>query len=342
LCEISHKIFIFILIFQINFLKSNFMLKKVMKIEKSSQDLENEVIYAGLCIHCGSCNAFCPHMDFNLKTGEAYVVDECSETIGLCYNACPRSFLPISEIEQKLFGETRVDLAMGVYKDIVQVKSGNKDPILYNLVLSAFESGVVKHFVLSEPKSKKPPVAFPVVVDNAKDAKKYIPDKTMDNAGPLITGIGKAYLDKKRDIGILGNPCHLQGLAKILVSDFNTGAERTSLRIAYACSSGGMSGCKYCTDFSGEFSDISYSPWGAPKGSGEAFLIIRTDVGQKVLDYGVKKKLIQITNSKPDLSEMKKFLDKKRKKNFLNLIGRDLITAKYLKLNIDELKDVIE
>ncbi|MHA1193415.1 MAG: 4Fe-4S binding protein [Promethearchaeota archaeon] len=32
-----------------------------MKIEKSSQDLENEVIYADLCIHCGSCNAFCPH-----------------------------------------------------------------------------------------------------------------------------------------------------------------------------------------------------------------------------------------------------------------------------------------
>ena len=97
----------------------------------------------------------------------------------------------------------------------------------------------------------------------------------MDNAGPLITGIGKAYLDKKRDIGIIANPCHLQGLAKILTSDFNTGAERTTLKIAYACSSGGMTGCKYCTDFSGEFSDISYSPWGAPKGSGEAFLFPR-------------------------------------------------------------------
>ena len=65
-----------------------------MKIEKSSQDLENEVIYAGLCIHCGSCNAFCPHMDFNEENGEAYVVDECAETVGLCYNSCPRSFLP--------------------------------------------------------------------------------------------------------------------------------------------------------------------------------------------------------------------------------------------------------
>jgi len=313
-----------------------------MKIEKSSQEHENEVIYGGLCIHCGSCNAFCPHMDFNKETGLAYVVDECAETVGLCYNACPRSFLPISEIEQKLFGQTRVDLGVGVYKDIIQVKSKNKDKILYNLVQSAFESGVTKHFVLGEPKSQKPPVSFPVVVDNASDAKKYIPEKTMDMAGPLVTGIGQAYLDRKRDIGIIGNPCHLQGLAKIITSDFNTGAERTTLKIAFACSSGGMTGCKYCTDFSGEFSDISYSPWGAPKGSGEAFLIIRTDIGQKVVDHAIKKKLIEITSKEPDLSEMKKFLNKKRRKNFINLLGKDLITAKYLQLSVDEFKDILE
>ncbi|MBY8979140.1 MAG: Coenzyme F420 hydrogenase/dehydrogenase, beta subunit C-terminal domain [Candidatus Lokiarchaeota archaeon] len=313
-----------------------------MKIEKSSQDLENEVIYGGLCIHCGSCNAFCPHMDFNKETGLAYVVDECAETVGLCYNACPRSFLPISEIEQKMFGQTRADLGVGVYKDIIQVKSKNKDKILYNLVLAAFESGVTKHFVLGEPKSQKPPVSFPVVVDSASDAKKYIPEKTMDMVGPLVTGIGKAYLDRKRDIGIIGNPCHLQGLAKILTSDFNTGAERTTLKIAFACSSGGMAGCKYCTDFSGEFSDISYSPWGAPKGSEEAFLIIRTDIGQKVVDHAIKEKLIEITSKEPDLSEMKKFLNRKRRKNFINLLGKDLITAKYLQLNVDEFRDILE
>jgi coenzyme F420-reducing hydrogenase beta subunit len=311
-----------------------------LKVEKCSQDLENEVIYAGLCIHCGSCNAFCPHMDFNQETGEAYVVDECTETIGLCYNACPRSFLPVSEIEQALFGQTRVDLAVGVYKDIIQVKSANKDEILYNLIVAAFEKGLIKHLVIGKPKSKKPPVAFPQVVDSAKDAKSLIPKNTMDNAGPLITGIGKAYLDKKKEIGIIANPCHLQGLAKILVSEFNTGAERTVLKIACACSSGGMPGCRYCTDFSGEFSDISYSPWGAPKG--EALLIIRTDIGQQVIEAAKKMKLIEITNANPDLSEMKKFINKKRKKNFKNLMGQDLVTAKYLKLNTEEIKELLE
>jgi coenzyme F420-reducing hydrogenase beta subunit len=311
-----------------------------LKVEKCSQDLENEVIYAGLCIHCGSCNAFCPHMDFNQETGEAYVVDECTETIGLCYNACPRSFLPVSEIEQALFGQTRVDLAVGVYKDIIQVKSANKDEILYNLIVAAFEKGLIKHLVIGKPKSKKPPVAFPQVVDSAKDAKSLIPKNTMDNAGPLITGIGKAYLDKKKEIGIIANPCHLQGLAKILVSEFNTGAERTVLKIACACSSGGMPGCRYCTDFSGEFSDISYSPWGAPKG--EALLIIRTDIGQQVIEAAKKMKLIEITNANPDLSEMKKFINKKRKKNFKTLLGNDLITAKYLELNAEEIRELLE
>ncbi len=311
-----------------------------MKIEKSSQDLENEVIFNNLCIHCGSCNAFCPHMDFNQETGEAYVVDECSETIGLCYNSCPRSYLPISEIEQKLFGQTRVDLAVGVYKDIIQVKSKNNDEILYNLIAAAFKKGIIKHLVISEPKSKKPPVAFPKVVDKAEDAKKLIPKLTLSNAGPLITGIGKAYLDKKRDIGIIANPCHLQGLGKILASDFNTGAERTSLRIGFACSSGGMEGCKFCIDYSGEFSDLSYSPWGAPKG--EAMLIIRTDVGQKVVDAAKEMKLIEVTNVNPDLSKMKEFIYKKRKKNFINLMGKDLITAKYLKLNVNEIKDYLK
>jgi len=312
-----------------------------MKVEKSSQDLENEVIFAGLCIHCGSCNAFCPHMDFEQETGQAYVVDECAETVGLCYNACPRSFLPISEIEMRMFGETRVDLGVGVYKDIIQVKSANKDEILFNLVQAAFDEGIVEHMVLGEQKSKKPPVAFPVVVDNPEDAKEYIPSSTMENAGPLITGIGKAYLDQKKNVGIIANPCHLQGLAKLLTNDFNTGARETvSLKIAYACSSGGMAGCRYCTDFSGEFSDVSYSPWGAPKG--EALLIIRTELGEKVVEAAKKSKLLEVTEKNPDLSEMKKFLNKKRKKNFKTLLGDSIIAAKYLELNLEELQELLK
>jgi len=315
-----------------------------MKVEKSSQDLESEVIYSGLCIHCGSCNAFCPHMDFKKETGQAYVIDECAETVGLCYNSCPRTDLPLSKIEEKLFGQTRIDLALGFYKDIIQVKSKNSDDVLYNLIQAAFKKGIIKHLVVGKLKNKVPPIAIPIIVDSAKDAKSYIPKSGVDNMGPLITGIGQAYKEYKREIGIIANPCHLQGLAKILVSDFNTVAERTTLRVAIACTSGGMAGCRYCTDFSGEFSDITFSPWEfqykAPEGEG--LLIIRSDVGQKVVDAAKEMNLIEITNKNPDLTELKKFLKRKRKNHFVNLIGKDLMDAKYLKLTIDELKDIID
>jgi coenzyme F420-reducing hydrogenase beta subunit len=102
-----------------------------------------------------------------------------------------------------------------------------------------------------------------------------------------------------------------------------------------------MKGCIYCTDYSGEFSDITYSPYGSPSKE-EAFLIIRTDVGKKVIDHAIKNKLIEVTNEQPDLSKMKEFLNKKRKKNILKLLGKDLITAKYLKLTVDEFKDILE
>ena len=71
-------------------------------------------------------------------------------------------------------------------------------------------------------------------------------------------------------------------------------------------------------------------------------IIIRTDIGQKVVDAAKEMNLIEISNANPDLSEMKKFLYKKRRKNFLNLLGSDLVSAKYLKLSVDEIKDHLQ
>ena len=100
-----------------------------------------------------------------------------------------------------------------------------------------------------------------------------------------------------------------------------------------------MRGCKFCTDYSGEFSDVTYSPWGAPKGS--ALLIIRTDVGQDLVDTSVGMGLLEITDSKPDLTEMKKFLNRKRKKNFITILGKKLIAADYLRLTVKEIKEIL-
>ena len=93
-----------------------------MKIEKASPDLETEVIFAGICAHCGACGTFCPHIEYQ-KDGLPKILDACNETIGQCYNSCPRTTLNISEIEKETFGKIRDDEFLGCYEKTVLVFS---------------------------------------------------------------------------------------------------------------------------------------------------------------------------------------------------------------------------
>ncbi len=77
-----------------------------MKIEKASPNLEAEVIFKGLCAHCGACN--CPHIQYQ-ENGEPKILDACNETVGMCYNNCPRTSFDVHTLEEKIFGKSRED-----------------------------------------------------------------------------------------------------------------------------------------------------------------------------------------------------------------------------------------
>jgi len=65
-------------------------------------------------------------------------------------------------------------------------------------------------------------------------------------------------------------------------------------------------------------------------------------LGKKVVDAAVANKSLKVTEKDPDLSEMKKFLNRKRKKNFKTLLGDALINTKYLQLNLEQIKDLVQ
>ena len=73
-----------------------------MKVEKSSQDLESEIIYAGLCIHCGSCTAVCFAGALVLKKPEWKLKFDPNLCIvcELCTKTCPLGLFKID------FGDT--------------------------------------------------------------------------------------------------------------------------------------------------------------------------------------------------------------------------------------------
>jgi coenzyme F420-reducing hydrogenase beta subunit len=298
-----------------------------MKIEKSSPDLEAEVIMRGLCAHCGACGTFCPHIEYQ-EDGLPKILDACTETIGQCYNSCPRTIFDLTDIEEKMFGNSRKDEFLGYFTNCVLVKS--KKPILKSLIEISFKHNLVDSFIVPKTLSKKPINNIPVLINKAKD----IPDLTSHNleyTGPLITGINKAYLSGMNSIGLIGNPCHFQGIAQMTYSDLRTGIKSQSLKIALMCAAGGATGCMYCIDYAGEFSDLSYSDVGLEKE--QAIILVRTPLGQKLLDLAVKEKLIEIISDTPDLGKIQELAKKKKIRNINNLLKLQNGTIGYLKLN---------
>lgn len=309
----------------------------MLKIEKSSPDLETEVIYNGKCAHCGTCGAFCHHVAYD-DVGLPQFEFECQETIGLCYNSCPRTDLPLGKIDEMLFGQKRADMALGFYKDIISVKTKKVDSVLLGLIEAAFSEKMIDAMVLPKDatKIKGKNNNIPVVIKAAKEAKKYIPERSLQLAGPLVTGIGEAWENGANKIGFLGNPCHLTGVSKVMLSPFSTGANYTTLKIGFMCASGALPGCKFCVDFAAEHSDLSVGTMGAVKE--ETLVIIRNKTGQDLIDAAVKGGQIEIANKTPDLTKLKELTNRKKRKNIQTLLGTDMAKIHYLGLSLEELK----
>ena len=134
-----------------------------------------------------------------------------------------------------------------------------------------------------------------------------------------------------KSIGIVGNPCHFQGIAKMTYNDFRTGIKSQSLKLAIMCAAGGATGCRYCLDYAGEFSDISYSDNGQEKGN--AILLIRTPLGQKLVDSAIKDKAIEVVSDSPDLTKIQDLAKKKKTRNINNLLKLENGKIGYLELN---------
>ncbi|MHA1338496.1 MAG: Coenzyme F420 hydrogenase/dehydrogenase, beta subunit C-terminal domain [Promethearchaeota archaeon] len=302
-----------------------------MKIEKYSADLESEIIFNGLCAHCGTCGAFCPHIQYYEEGPDAglpKVLDSCMENVGVCYNSCPRANLNVGELEQKMYGKNREDPILGVYLEKMLVKKGKKN-ILNALVETAFKNKIIDAMVVPKQTSKKPINNIGVVAKNINEVPE-LKAMNLNYTGPLVVGVNSAAEEGFKSIGLIGNPCHHQGITKIMYSDFKTRANYCSLKIAVMCAAGGAKGCIYCVDYAGEFADISYSETGQEKE--HAILLIRTETGKKLVEAALKDKAFSKLKAEPNMEKIINFATKKKAKNIKNIIKKSKAKIGYLEM----------
>lgn len=308
-----------------------------MKIEKSSADLESEVIFRGLCAHCGSCGAFCPHIQYIEEGNDAglpKILDSCIETVGVCYNSCPRSEFNIADLEQKRYGKVHQDEVLGIYNEKIVVKAA-KGTILNALIETAFKMKLINAMIVPKKTSTKPVNSKGDVISDPKKLPE-LTSKTPDYLGPLLPGINIAVNQGLTSIGVIGNPCHHQGIAKMLYSDFEMRIKNVKLQISLMCSAGGGKGCIYCVDYAGEFADISYGETGQE--AGNAVLLIRSETGKSLVEEAIKDKSLVKVSDSPNLDKIIDMASKKKRRNIKTILKKNSANIGYLNVTEDQLK----
>jgi coenzyme F420 hydrogenase subunit beta len=187
---------------------------------KNYLDLKAEVWDTGICAACGACVAVCPADAIYFKTGEEstrpFNNGYCKEVVdgvpcGACYATCPR----LDPAPTEMFGK---------YIDIFSAKADIPIPgkqsggAVTAILVNALEQGLIDAVVTVEedPWTLKP--SSTVITSE---------DALISQAGsrynwwvPLVSSLKEAVITRKyRSVAIVGVPCVVQAVRKMLDSD---------------------------------------------------------------------------------------------------------------------------
>ncbi|MCW3978181.1 MAG: Coenzyme F420 hydrogenase/dehydrogenase, beta subunit C-terminal domain [Candidatus Bathyarchaeota archaeon] len=187
--------------------------------------LMTEVIRKGTCVSCGSCVAVCPVNSIEMEVGVPKLVGLCV-ACGMCYANCPSADFDVEEMEKLVFGQTREEADIGVYRAIYAVRATD-EAVLESSQDGGAVSAILKQFlseggdgaVVTGKEEDAVWVAKPVVASNEKEV--------LDSAGtkytssPTLVGVASAVSEyAKEKVAVVGTPCQMRGLSKVETGDF--------------------------------------------------------------------------------------------------------------------------
>ncbi|MDI6886194.1 MAG: Coenzyme F420 hydrogenase/dehydrogenase, beta subunit C-terminal domain [archaeon] len=216
-------------------------------LERGFLDLRNAVIAQRICCLCGTCAAFCYKIDILEGEGgkiEPKFIEEYDTVCGQCYAYCPRTFLPQSEIERRIFGDegkgAERDI-LGVYRSFYAVRSKKEDILkraqdggaVTSLLAYALDEGLIDCAVITTSDAEWKPLT--------KVARTY--EELKEGAGtkytlyPGVIGVRDAIKGGCEAIGFVGLPCQIQGLRKVQTAEqpYDVGITKVKLLIGLFC-----------------------------------------------------------------------------------------------------------
>jgi len=187
--------------------------------------LQEEVIGTGLCTDCGTCVAVCPNkaISMNYGTEEPELTGKCAPKCQLCYDTCPGKDINLPELNRVAFGRGPNDeeALLGVAQTFLRAyavdsevrDAGAAGGVVSALLIYALEKGIIDAAVVTGMSTRQPWRVKPRLATSREEV--IASAQSRYAAVPVNSIIGEALAAGRRQLGVVGLPCHVHGLRKV-------------------------------------------------------------------------------------------------------------------------------
>ncbi len=185
---------------------------------KGCKELFNEVIEAGLCTLCGACTGKCPYLVY--YKGRIALLDNCTRMgEAKCYEYCPRTYIDMNEISQKVFGAPYSDDEIGTAREVLMARSTDASVtekaqyggVVTTLLSLALGEGIIERAILTKTSDDKNPSPF--LAQTAEEMLQCAGSSYM--ACPVLGRYNQITQDSDSKMGIVAMPCQVLAVAKM-------------------------------------------------------------------------------------------------------------------------------
>ena len=203
-----------------------------------------ETINRGLCSACGACVSVCPTKKIAIKIAEPDPehVGECAPGCHLCSKVCPGSYIPLTKLEEMVFGRVRSEdeRMFGIYRDAFCGYAADSDIhkagvaggmvtalLAYGLESGKLDCAIVAGWDEKEPWKVKPKIATTREELMATARSKY-------SISQSLTALRDAVDRGFKKIGVVALPCYVIALRKMQLHKLKI-ADKVGLIIGLYC-----------------------------------------------------------------------------------------------------------
>lgn len=209
-----------------------------MEAAKGSQDLEKEVLNAGLCTSCGACVNICPYI--KVVKDRVAVIEPCGLAEGQCYDFCPRTPTDMADLDRSVFGEERSDSYLGPHISVEMAQAKDSQVrcqaqyggVVSALTAYALDSGDIGTAILTRPFNGSL-MPQPVAVSEVSQVETCAGSNYVASA--TLAALNKLKEPQGDGIAVVGIPCQILALRKMQASRHETAAKGVKLAIGLFC-----------------------------------------------------------------------------------------------------------